>query len=338
MTNGVTDAQLSIPARLVAAPGRIARNTSVATRLSLVVLLVALISLVITAVVGLARGGELTEVVLRERTTSIGAARADQVELYVEGLERALISQAISPSTARAIDEFAGAYQELQAAEPSFDDQALLEAYYVDTVAPALSAVRGRPVTAARLVPRARAAVHLQTNYAVPGGDDGGLLNDAGDGSRWSELHSSFNQALTEFATRFGVDDLYLIEPDDNIIVYSTSKDIDFATSLRTGPQSGTALAALINSFGNDPEPGVTAIEDFTSYAPAGYEPSLFIASPVVAQGAPAGFIAFRIGPAQISSITTNDSSWEGLGDTGETYVVARDGLMRSDATRLHRG
>ncbi len=327
-----TEAHGSLPARLAAAPRRIARNTSVATRLSLVVLLVALISLVITAVVGLARGGELTEVVLRERTTSIGAARADQVELYVEGLERALISQAISPSTAQAIDEFAKAYQELQVAEPSLDDQTLLEEYYVDTVAPALSAARGRPVTAASLIPRARAAVHLQANYVVPGGDDGGLLNDAGDGSRWSELYSSLNQALDEFATRFGVSDLYLIEPDDKIIVYSTAKDVDFATSLRTGPQSGTALAALVNSLGEDAEPGVTAIEDFTSYAPAGDEPSLFIASPVVVRGAPAGYVAFRIGPDQISSITTNDGSWEVLGNTGETYVVARDGLMRSDA------
>ncbi|MBT8240677.1 MAG: adenylate/guanylate cyclase domain-containing protein [Acidimicrobiia bacterium] len=317
---------------MAAAPGRIARNTSVATRLSLVVLLVALISLVITAVVGLARGGEVTEGVLRERITAIGAGRAEQVELYLGGLERAVISEAISPDTAEAIDEFAAAHRELQRVEPSLAEQRELETHYVDTVAPALSAIRGRQVTAASLIPRDPAAVHLQANYVAPRAEDVGLLDDAGDGSRWSELHSSVNQSGIDFAARIGVDDLYLIEPDDKTIVYSTAKDIDFATSLVTGPQSGTALAALINSFGDDSEAGVAAIADFTRYAPAGDEPSLFVASPVVIRGATAGYVAIRIGPGQISSITTNDGSWGGQGDTGETYVVARDGLMRSDA------
>ncbi len=319
-------------ARLRAAPGRIARNISVATRLSLVVLLVALVSLVITAAVGLARGGEITDELLLARTTSIGASRADQVELYIGGLERALISQAISPGTAQAIDELADAYRELQSEAPSGSDRSALEEYYVETVAPSLSAVRGRPVAAASLFPRDPAAIHLQANYIVPDGGDGGLLNDAGDGSRWSELHSAINQSALAFATRFGVDDLYLIEPEQQTIVYSTAKDIDFATSLLTGSQSGTALAALISSFGPDPEPGVAVIEDFTSYTAAGDEPSLFIASPVFANGALAGFAAIRIGPDRISSITTDDGSWEALGDTGETYVVAGDSLMRSDA------
>jgi len=128
------------------------------------------------------------------------------------------------------------------------------------------------------------------------------------------------------------VDDLYLIEPDDNTIVYSTAKDIDFGTSLLTGPQSGSALAVLIQSFDSSPEPGVAKVRDFTSYAAAGDEPSLFVAAPVYADGSLAGFVAMRIGPQRISSITTNDGSWTAEGQSGETYVVASDNLMRTDA------
>ena len=319
-------------AKIAAVPGRIVRNTSVATRLSLVVLLVALVSLVITSIVGLRRGGDLADDVLRDRVTSLGAARADEVERYVGSLELAVVAQAISPSTAQAISDFADAYRELQAETPSLVDGEAVDEYYVDTVAPALSAVRGRPISAASLVPRQSAAVHLQANYVVPLGDGGGLLTDAGDGSRWSELHSSLHESFDEFAIQTGVDDFYLIEPDDNIIVYSTAKNIDFATSLLTGPQSGTALAVLVNSFGDQPEPGIAAIEDFTSYTPAGGEPSAFVASPVITDGTLAGFVALRVGPDRLNSITTNDGSWSEQGDTGETYVVARDDLMRSDA------
>jgi class 3 adenylate cyclase len=319
-------------AHVASAPGRIVRNISVATRLSLVVLLVALISLVITSIIGLSRGGELADDVLSGRITALGAARADEVERYVGSLERAAIAQAISPSTAAAIDQFAEAYVELQAEEPSTTDAVAVDDYYRDTVAPELTAARGRPVSPASLVPRDPAAVHLQANYVVPSDGDGGVLTDAGEGSRWSELHNSLHQSFNEFTIQTGVDDFYLIEADAGIIVYSTAKDIDFATSLLTGPQSGSALAVLVNSFGNQPEPGVAVIRDFAGYAAAGDEPSLFVASPVITNGTLIGFVAIRIGPNQISSITTNDGSWTLEGDTAETYVVARDDLMRSDA------
>lgn len=317
--------------KIAAWPGRIVRNTSVATRLSLVVLLVALISLVIAAAVGLQRSGELADNVFRARIESLGSARADEVERYIESLERAAISQAISPSTARAIRDFADAYEELDSETPSSADESAVNSYYVDVVAPELSAVRERPVSAASIAPRTPAAVHLQANYVVPG-DETGLLADAGDGSRWSELHGSLDVSFNEFAIQAGVDDVYLIEPDGNTIVYSAAKDIDFATSLLFGPQSGSALAVLINSFGDDPEPGTAVIRDFTQYSGAGDEPSLFVASPVIADGSLAGFVALRLGPDRISAITTNDGTWGQEGDTGETYLAARDDLMRSDA------
>jgi hypothetical protein len=319
-------------AKILAWPGRIVRNTSVATRLSLVILLVALVSLVITSIVGLQRGSELADGVLQARISSLGAARADEVERYVANLEREAIGLAISPSTAGAINDFADAYRELDGLDPSVEDQDAVDAYYVDVVAPGLSEVRGRPVGAASLVPRGSAAIQLQASYVVPSGDEGSLLADAGDGSRWSELHSSLHQSFDEFVIQNALDDLYLIEPDGNTIVYSVAKNIDFATSLLGGPQSGSALAVLIQSFGDDPEPAVAVVQDFTSYAASGDEPNMFVASPVFSDGSLAGFVALRIRPDKISSITTNDGSWTTEGLTGETYVVARDNLMRSDA------
>ncbi len=101
-------------------PGRLIRNISVATRLSLVIVLAALISLVVTSIVGLQRGGQLADRVLQARITSLGAARADEVERYVVGLQRAAIGQAISPSTAAAINGFTEAYLELDAETPTF--------------------------------------------------------------------------------------------------------------------------------------------------------------------------------------------------------------------------
>lgn len=319
--------------QMAAMPRRIGRNTSAATRLSLVVVLVALISLVVASVVGLQRGSELADQVIRDRLSTIAASRADQVERYVDSLRRAAIGQAMSPSTADALEQFGEAYTELQAETPSPEDASALADYYRDVVAPELEEVRDRPVSAASLAPSDPAAVHLQASYIVPApGDDDTLIAEAGDGSRWSEVHGSLAQSFDEFVIRNEVDDLYLIAPDNNTIVYSTSKDIDFATSLLVGPQSGSALAELIGSFDEQPEPGSSIVTDFTRYTAANDEPSAFVASPVIEDGTLVGFVALRIGADRVSSITTNDGSWQNLGSTGETYLVAGDDRMRSDA------
>ncbi len=321
--------------KIAAFPKRIVRNTSLVTRLSLVIVLVALVSLAITSVVGLQRGSDLADGVLRDRLEATGAAQATEVRLAVRNVELVVIGQAISPSTAEAIDAFAQAYRELDAVGPTSADEAAVDEYYVDVVAPELSEVRGRPISAASLLPEAPAAVYLQANYVAPNADDASLLNDAGDGSDWSAVHAELHQSFSEVAIRAKVDDLYLIEPTRYTIVYSTSKDPDFATSLLFGPQSGSALAALISSFGNDPEPGTAKIQDFTSYSAAGGAPSAFVASPVVIEGRLAGFVALRVGPERLNSITSNGGSWPDLGETGQTYVVAGDSLLRSDARRF---
>ncbi len=314
-------------------PRRIGRDTSAATRLSLVFVVVALASLVIASVVGLQRGSEVAEQVVRDRLSALAASQADQVERYVESLRRGAISQAISPSTADAVREYASAYRELESETPSPADRSAVGDYYLDVVAPQLAEVRDRPVSAATLVPENPAAIYLQANYVVPAhGDDGAIVVDAGDGSRWSDVHRALSESFDEFVIRNGVDDLYLIEPENNTIVYSTSKDIDFATSLLSGPQSGSALAALIGSFPRQSEPGISIVADFTQYAPAGDQPSAFVASPVIDDGTLVGYVALRIEASRLSSITTNDGSWQNVGASGETYLVAGDDRMRSDA------
>jgi len=308
------------------------RNTSVATRLSLVIVLVALISLVITSVVGLVRGGDLAQNLLRDRLTAIGAARAVEVERYISNVERLAIAQAISPSTARAIDDFSGAYLELASQEPPSADVQAVDDYYVEVVAPELSEVRGRPVTASSLVPQQSAGIQLQANYVVRVGDESSLIEDAGDGSRWSELHSALHPSFSEIVIQAGADDLYLIEPANNTIVYSVAKDIDFATSLRTGPQSGSALAVMIAGLDDETTEGFVAISDFTSYTAATGKPSSFVASPVFVDGSIVGYVALRFGQSALTAITTDDGTWIGQGETGETYLVANDNFMRSDA------
>jgi class 3 adenylate cyclase len=315
--------------RMTSAPGRVLRNISVASRLALVVVLVALVSVVVTAVVGLDRGRTLAKTEIDNQLTAIGAARADQVERYISGLERAVVGQALTPRPAAVIAEFSARFAELDASPPSSRDVDLVEAYYRDVVAPDLTEARGRPVNPTSLVPVSNAGITLQAQYVVPT-EDGNARRTGYD--EWTELHDPLDDSLSEFALQQGFDDVYLIEPVAQVVVYSTQKNIDFATSLRAGPHSGSQLASLTYELAEDPSPGDVAIRDFAAYAPAGEFPSAFVGSPVFADGELAGFVVGRFTPAEITAIMTNDEQWGALGDTGETYVVAADARMRSDS------
>ena len=305
------------------------RNVSVASRLALVVVVVALVSVVVTSVVGLERGRSLANAEIDDQLTAVGAARADQVERYIAGLERALVGQALTPRPAAAIEEFSARFRELDAEPVSSSDESLVEAYYRTVVAPELSEARGRPVNPSSLLPISNAGVTLQAQYVVPAESDG--ASRAGD-DEWSAIHDRLDDALTEFALQIGFDDLYLIEPTAQVVVYSTAKNIDFATSLRAGPHSGSQLSSLTYELADEPSPGDVAIRDFAPYAPAGDRPSAFVGSPVFDDGVLAGFVVGRFSPEAITAVMTNDEQWGALRDSGETYVVAADSRMRSDS------
>ena len=305
------------------------RNVSVASRLALVVVLVALVSVVVTSIVGLDRGRRLAGDEIDKQLTAVGASRADEVERYVAGLERAVGGQALTPRPAVAIEAFSARFRELADGTATSRNEALVDEYYRDVVAPELSEARGRPVNPAGLIPISAAGVTLQAQYVVPVADGGPARPGDAD---WSALHDSLDDSFREFALQAGFEDFYLIEPIAHVVVYSTAKDIDFATSLRGGPHSGSQLASLTYELADDPAPGDVAIRDFAAYAPAGDRPSAFIGAPVFADGDLAGFVVGRFSPERLTAIMTNDRQWGGLGDSGETYVVASDTRMRSDS------
>ncbi len=149
------------------------RNVSVASRLALVVVLVALVSVVVTSVVGLERGRSLANTEIDAQLTAVGAARSDQVERYIAGLKRAVAGQALTPRPAAAIEQFSERFLQLDAEPVSSRDEALVEGYYRNVVAPELSEARGRPVNPSGLLPISNAGVTLQAQYVVPAEDDG---------------------------------------------------------------------------------------------------------------------------------------------------------------------
>ncbi|MCG5241614.1 methyl-accepting chemotaxis protein [Azospirillum doebereinerae] len=144
--------------------------------------------------------------------------------------------------------------------------------------------------------------------------------------SMYDMAHLRLHSWMMDLMLRRGLADVLVLTPDGTVL-YSTAKGKDFGVSVGPGP-----LAAMLEEIKRDPKPGTARVVDFTAYAPAGGAPSAFLASPVVLQQPDGGtqtlaVLAFRLQPEGLDRIMRTT---DGMGDTGDTFLMGGDGTLRS--------
>jgi methyl-accepting chemotaxis protein len=167
--------------------------------------------------------------------------------------------------------------------------------------------------------------LYVDENPAPPGQKD--QLPEAGDGSYYSLYHRAFHGWARRFLEHFGYYDAFLINPRGDI-VYSVTKERDFATNLKTGPYRKSPLAEVFRRAMNNPSAAVD-FSDFAHYAPSGGDPAAFAGHAIAKDGNVVGVFAVQI-PAEPLNELMHFTA--GMGATGETYLVGPDGLMRSQS------
>ena len=315
------------------------RNISVATRLAVAIVVVAIASLVVITVIGLNEGEALTEGLIEARFTATRSAKAAEIEDYLRSSANQTAAMAQSPMTVDAARRFTTAYEELTEIDPDDlgSEQEEVLGFYRDEFVPALETVRGQDVRIREFLPTGSAAVYLQGNYLAAAADAEVVpraIDDADDGSAWSAVHRELHPAFRDIIDQLGYEDLYIIDPETGAIVYSTLKAPEFATDLGVGPYSGSTLATLASRITRSPEAGAITVEDFARYAPHLDDPVGFIGSPILDGEELVGILAVQLPADEINRIMTSDGDWTtaGLGATGETYLIGPDDRMRSDS------
>lgn len=154
-------------------------------------------------------------------------------------------------------------------------------------------------------------------------------LDTAGDRSLYTRLHRRYHPYLRDFMERFGYTDILLVRPDDGTVVYSVLKGIDFASNLKTGAfrDSNIAAAWALALEGRE-----AVVVDYQRYLPAFDNAAAYIAAPIYDRDNLAGVLIFGMPVQKIDAIMTESS---GMGETGESFLVGKDGLMRSQSRSI---
>ena len=136
---------------------------------------------------------------------------------------------------------------------------------------------------------------------------------------------SALDNTFKEMNRSLGFYDLFIIH-EDGTVIYTAAKEADLGTNLVSGPYQTSGLAQLYRKALGSPE--TVMLQDFSAYAPSNNQPAAFIGETFL-MGSQRVVVAAQVSIDKINRVM---QIREGMGQTGETYLIGSDNLMRSDS------
>ena len=154
-------------------------------------------------------------------------------------------------------------------------------------------------------------------------------LDLALDGSNYSEAHGRHHPWFRKLLEERGYYDIFLVNTKGDVI-YSVFKKLDYATNLNTGRWKDSDLSLVYRNINKHSRHGYIAFTDFAPYAPSHEAPASFIATAITGpRGQAIGTLIFQMPIDRIDEIM---QATDGMGESGETYLVGSDFTLRSDS------
>ena len=311
-----------------------ARSLGFQSKLLVMLLAVSVLSVLIAGAIGYVSGTNSLRDAEYQRLTQLRESRAREVTTFYTGLSNAATVLTHSNAAITAMKDFTGAFAELQKTPLPPGAKGAVDRYYSEVFDPALEEFTGQKVDGALYRPTSDAQTYLQSLYTVPAKGDfaaSAKIMNAGDPSAWTKFNERYQPFFSDFASRFPFDDALLIDTDGNV-VYSTLKQTDLGANVNSGPFKTTKLADGFRKAMQATSVDEIVLTDFEEYAPAYGLPTPWILTPVGDENGIYGVLAMQLSSEELDNVMTGNRGWErdGLGKTGETYLVGPDKLMRS--------
>ena len=304
-------------------------------------LILGLVPLTLAAIVGTLIASSALEDSANDRLSSIRDAKKQQIELYFEDINNQVLTLSHGTMIQDAMVGFTQAFNSHESfsgfggastEEKNAKWMTSLNRYYKDEFGTKYKNETGKDIAVDSLIPTTKQARSLQAAYIADNPNPLGekhKLDAVEDGSLYQRMHRKYHPVLREFLEKFGYYDIFLVDIETGNIVYSVFKELDYATSLKTGPYADTNFAQAFKKAAASSDPTHTFLKDFDHYTPSYGAPASFIAAPIFKDGKKVGVLIFQMPVDRINAVLSQTT---GMGETGEVYLVGNDKLMRSNS------
>ena len=144
--------------------------------------------------------------------------------------------------------------------------------------------------------------------------------------TNYQKIYAEIDPFFREYLEEYNFADIFFMCVAHGHVMYTVSKESDLGTNLSTGELKDSGLAKLWAEVVSKKK---DCMVDFSFYAPSDQN-AAFIGAPVFDDGGNLiAVIALQLDTDRINEIMQEST---GLGDSGETYLVGGDFLMRSDS------
>ena len=302
---------------------------TIQTKLLAILLAIGLPTLVVMGVLGYANGQRTIRNLVRENLIALNAAKARHLESYFTDFRRNVGVIASDRTVETALKKFAATSDRL----PDAEDPQALWAYFDKNYPPMTGGRQTEPSD----TPSARRLqeIYVERNPFPLGEHE--TFRGGDDGSDYTAVHKDYHPYLLNLRTQYAVNNILLVDGATRRIVYAVKKNADFQASLDGPLLQNTNLRDTANRALR----GETNLVDFQRFAPAFNYPVAYVAVPILDSQNPGnkilGCIIAQIRIEEIDRILSGERNWaqEGLGQTGDTYIVGSDQRLRSDLRGL---
>jgi len=309
---------------------------SIQSKMILLLLLVALSALAVMAWIGYVTGKSSLEKSVQNQLKGIQVAKTTALKTRLESLRDQVVSMSDSRIVHDGMKEFAKAYDDLEQASLGPDESQQVKSFYTDVFIPKLKEHIVSEPLVEQYIPTNPISNYLQYHYLAANPhpyESKSLLSDApGDTSPYRQIHQQLHPSFGRAAKIFGFEDILLIDARNLNIVYSYAKTSEFTTNLQNGPYSNSKLARKARELLSAQDQDAYKIADFEAYRPSLGLPMAFALSPIFDGSSMIGILALQFPVDSFNFLMTGGGKWkeEGLGQTGECYLVGPDLTMRS--------
>ncbi len=290
--------------------------------------------------------------------TAYATARASlltSVERQLVGLQRAKTgivrsmltatrNEVLALSGSRGVSDaarlLAESYRQLsrEPVTPAMKDA--VRAFYATEFEPALAARTRLAPASGAFLPTTDAGWFVHYHYLVNAARPYGQrrrLESTTDRSPFGAVVATARQALGPSIDRLGFENVLLVDPASLEVIYSYDQSSIVGTALDGGPYAGSGVAALARALRHSQDVDDYKLADFEAFRPSLGQPKAFIGSPVFDGATMVAILIVRFPIEPIAKALSSDNGWEGegLGRTGEAYMLGPDQTMRVDSRFL---
>jgi anti-anti-sigma regulatory factor/HAMP domain-containing protein len=271
-----------------------------------------------------------------DKLVAVRELKSDQVDSFFGTIRDQVVALSADPMVIEAMTSFSDAFA-IESMSDRVEDTAQLRTFYSQDFMSRARDAQAPVDNFMELWPEDPRSQRMQHHYIAANSYPVGekyQLDRSSDGSRYDDVHANYHPMLRDFSKRFGFYDVFLVSADSGYIVYSTEKEIDFATSLIDGPYRYSNIAAVFREARVANNSNFVRMVDFASYVPSYGAQASFLASPIVSNGQISGVLIVQVPLDRLDDIMTSGGSWSsvGLGETGETYIVGPDYTLRTQS------